>query len=82
MKKLILSISLLGLAACSAKPTFQDVKLGDGNPGFLMQCPPGMGQLTCLPYAEDHCDGEYNLLGANYGNHASLYLLSCKEKSK
>jgi hypothetical protein len=82
MKKLSMlccAAALLTLVACKAKPTFQDVKLGNGAPGFMMACPAGMGEDECLTYAKGYCHGsEYNLIARNVGNKSNVMLLSCK----
>lgn len=75
---MLCAVALLSLAACKTKPTFQDVKLGNGSPGFLMSCPADMGQVECLTYAEDYCHGLYNLIATNVGNNKSVMLVSCK----
>jgi hypothetical protein len=78
MKKLMLC-ALLSLVACKAKPTFQDVKMGNGSPGFLMSCPIDMGQDECLTYAKDRCGkAPYDLVATNVGNNKGVLLVTCK----
>lgn len=76
MKKL-LCFALLTLAACKTPPSFEGVKLEDGNDGYKVDCH-DMNEVECLTYTRKVCSKGFHFLHRNVANKSNNLLIKCQ----